>query len=832
MRKLQFFGAGLILLASSCLQILDAGYDYTGYQNEAIPCNEDANCDDNDSCTLNVCGENKVCEFKIVAGVAPEQVPGDCKRSICTETGERSDEVDDDDLPNDLESCTTDTCSNGNPMHTALPDGIGCSVGVAAGLCNGGLCVVECGPMLPSCNDGNPCTEDSCNANTGRCTFATLDGLPTPDFMQAAGDCKQQICINGVSTAITDDADLPNDGDSCTTESCIGGVPMQKPTNAGVPCNGPNGFGVCDEMGLQCVECTAAVHCPVPAGLCQERVCTNNVCMVTDVIGKEIPSPKGDCKKTVCNAAGMPADQIDNTDVPTDGNPCTNDVCTNGNPSNPSTMSGVACGGGGQTCDGMGQCIGCTTNADCGINDACKSYACSANKCNIAYGAPGMALPAMQQTPGDCKTLACDGMGNVVSMVDVADVPNDMNQCTKDSCSSQGVPSNPFLPLNTMCNQNNGDTCDGFGNCLGASGNKCMDGAACVTGFCVDGVCCKDACTNQCMACNVPGSEGACENVPAGNDDAPVCIGTNSCDGNGACKRDNGQPCGTASDCSSGFCADGVCCNTACTDTCKSCNLNGSGGTCSFAPNDTVDPTGPMPCNNPYRCDGSGVCKGLNGVMCTQATGCLSGYCVDGFCCNNVCDQLCKACSGALTGGTTGICSNISNGTDPANECPNGSCSGNGTCTGGAGIKVLGASCTNAGECQSGFCADGICCSEGCTGTCKVCAGLGVCGNVANNTQDPNASTPCTGAYRCDGAGVCKGLNSVPCTMDAQCFSGYCTDGFCCNTRCSDSLCRSCASTLNAAADGTCSFTKAGTDPRNECNGGTPNCNGAGMCSP
>jgi hypothetical protein len=487
----------------------------------------------------------------------------------------------------------------------------------------------------------------------------------------------------------------------------------------------------------------------------------------------------------------------------------------------------------------MGQCIGCTTNAACGASDGCKTYTCinpgPAGQCSISYVPAGINPPGAPQLSGDCKSFQCDGMGNAITVVTTNDVPNDLNDCTIDSCDSMGNPSNVPKALNADCGSATTAVCDGLGNCLSIQGGNCSTAAECITGFCTDGVCCEGTCTDQCKVCNVAGSVGICTNVLAGSDDAPICTGTNSCDGMGSCKRDNGQPCGVAADCSSGFCADGVCCDTACTDTCKSCNLTGAAGTCSFVPNDVVDPTGPMPCNNPYRCDGTGLCKGLNGVLCTQASECSSGHCVDGYCCNNICDQVCKACSAALTGGNNGTCSNILNGTDPGNECPSGDCNGSGTCSGGAGLSPNGASCSMAGQCLSGFCADGVCCNSGCTETCKSCAitgNIGICSLLANNTQDPNATTPCTGGYRCDGTGVCKGLNSVPCTMDTQCLSGYCTDGLCCNTRCSDSLCRSCASSLNAGADGTCGFTKAGIDPRNECNGGTPNCNGAGMCSP
>ena len=65
-------------------------------------------------------------------------------------------------------------------------------------------------------------------------------------------------------------------------------------------------------------------------------------------------------------------------------------------------------------------------------------------------------------------------------------------------------------------------------------------------------------------------------------------------------------------------------------------------------------------------------CKRSDGQVCAGDGECGSGACKDGFCCNNGCAGLCEACSAAKSGGTNGVCSGVTVGTDPDNECPNG----------------------------------------------------------------------------------------------------------------------------------------------------------------
>ena len=74
-------------------------------------------------------------------------------------------------------------------------------------------------------------------------------------------------------------------------------------------------------------------------------------------------------------------------------------------------------------------------------------------------------------------------------------------------------------------------------------GQICAAAAECDSGNCVDGVCCSSASCGTCAVCNVAGSAGACQPVPAGAMEphggctaAPPCGFNGTCDGGGACR--------------------------------------------------------------------------------------------------------------------------------------------------------------------------------------------------------------------------------------------------------------------------------------------------------
>lgn len=71
----------------------------------------------------------------------------------------------------------------------------------------------------------------------------------------------------------------------------------------------------------------------------------------------------------------------------------------------------------------------------------------------------------------------------------------------------------------------------GEGGSLGALGTTCDEAAACDSGFCVDGVCCRTACDGICAVCD---GLGECVGHPPGMDPDEECLGA-TCDGSKAC---------------------------------------------------------------------------------------------------------------------------------------------------------------------------------------------------------------------------------------------------------------------------------------------------------
>ena len=319
-------------------------------------------------------------------------------------------------------------------------------------------------------------------------------------------------------------------------------------------------------------------------------------------------------------------------------------------------------------------------------------------------------------------------------------------------CQPGGIPlkcvplskGQPDLWPTAQCSGNK--ACYGGGQCRLKQGQPCTKGTQCVSNHCVDGYCCGAPCNQTCKACDVFGKHGTCSPVPAGKPDKLTCGGAKACDGNGGCKKANGQACPKGTDCGSGYCADGLCCDKACGGTCMACDLAGNKGACSAVPKNQQDKNGAVPCTGTNICDGKGACRLPQGGPCIVASQCITELCKDGVCCDKACDKTCESCKQK---GKLGTCSAIAKGDDPDGECLGkdskcgGACDGKRQCV----FPGLGTGC----------------------GTCKACDGTGKCASA------PPDDTAC-GVLDCDKLDTkCRDYQDV---TTARCASfGSCKPG-------------------------------------------------------
>lgn len=248
-------------------------------------------------------------------------------------------------------------------------------------------------------------------------------------------------------------------------------------------------------------------------------------------------------------------------------------------------------------------------------------------------------------------------------------------------------------------------------------------------------ICCEEQCDNLCETCNASGS---C--VPLGNGsscgDDLVCQGTQ-------CRKEDGIDCVGGAECASSICdgASDICCAQSCGGG-QRCNADGNG--CELIPAGQGDACSNTPCE-----------AGLT--------------CVDGVCCNESCNGSCESC--ALPG-SVGECRGIGEGAD---------CSLNqAQCRAEGCLFENSASCSDDDDCDSGSCADGVCCNDACAGLCEACNlpnQVGSCSSEANGTS-------CGNGLACQN-GQCRRNDGESCTVDSDCVNSCDSErNICCAQAC------------------------------------------------
>ena len=622
-----------------------------------------------------------------------------------------------------------------------------------------------------TCDDGNPCTTDSCNGEEGCQYVALTEGECMDGDTCTIGDhCEEGVCVG---TPIDCDDDNP-----CTDDSCdgLGGCKFENNSatcDDADPCTVADQCqaGTCEGVAVSC-DCQASEDC---AALEDGDLCNGTLfcdieklpyqCAVAPDTVVFCPEPEGEdlfCLAAVCDPDNgkcsiEPAHEgfaCNDGNQCTSGESCQEGVCQGGAPvnckdDNPCTDDSCAPDSG---------CVHQPNQEPCSDGDACtEGDQCAGNEC----------LPG---TPMDC---------------------NDLNVCNGPESCHPGKGCQPGAAL--VCDDgafcNGIETCHPQDGCIDGPAPDCDDGNPCTGDLCVDG----DGCVhtpaeaecddgNMCtQGDHCSAGECAFDTLADCQDDDPCT--DDSCNPAVGCVHNlNESPCNDDDLCTTGdHCHLGECigagtlaCNdqNPCTD--DSC---GSQSGCQFAPNDESCDDG-NECTTDDHCAGA-VCAAGGSLDCDDHNPCTNDSCDPGTGCvhtpntapcndEDPCTTIDVCSAGECTGGELLDC-------DDGNDCTTDSCASE-------------AGCLHA-PLDTGNCDDNDPCTV--TDTCSLgnCEGSGAfdCDDLDVCTEDscvpflgcdnaPLTGTPCDDSNECTTTDLCS---------NGQCFgSGApdCDDGNACTT--------------------------------------------------
>ncbi len=338
-----------------------------------------------------------------VVDVVPDAGSDEGKEPTTCEFGNDS-ECDDGD------SCTTDRCLSTGVCSSTPREGV-CKVdgvcwddgasapGSVCQVCDTSKAVNAWTPVV--CDDGDPCTDGKCDAQSGCFHVAAADETP---------------CDDGVA---------------CTTDDrCVGGQCVATPCGCGGDdgeCEGKVALEACQRAA--CVEdaCVAVADASKDGKACQggdlcvtgetclEGVCQGGAAVACEQEGAEV------CQVMTCN---LESGECEPVDAPDD------EAC---DPGDPCIVEA--------TCQ-EGECVGAAV--DCSeLNGPCATGVCEGGSCEVALTAEGQScVPA-----DECVIEAtCTASGSCVGKWDVdncacvtAEDCDDGQVCTIDGCDGGGV---------------------------------------------------------------------------------------------------------------------------------------------------------------------------------------------------------------------------------------------------------------------------------------------------------------------------------------------------------------------------------------------------------
>ena len=740
-------------------------------------------CPDGELCALGECIELVACGVGLPCPVSADPcVPNACVAGACVPAPV---DCDDDDL------CTVEEC-RGGVCRTQFDEGAPCDDGDACS--DGDFCshlFSGCGGFPVGCDDGDPCTADSCDDALG-CVNAPV--------CAASDRCVQGLCF--AVTGCIQDGEC-DDVLACTSDTCQDGACINLPRCddeddcTADSCDPTTGACSHDPAPLEGAACTS--DDPEP---CIAYACAAGACAAAGPVPCDDGNP---CTADGCDpvfGCVTPPDAA----ICADNNPCTVDTC---DPVNGCSSDPLECPIG-ELC-ALGVCISevqCSGTEDCpASDDACVPTVCTAGFC----------VPEPVECGDDniCTTDACVE-GSCENTFRVDDPCDDEDDCTSaDRCD---VAAGSCVGDSVDCDDQDACTVDGCAADGGCSHTPlCVAGEVCVDGGCYPIVGCSDdaECADTSPCTDDSCVSAACVNVPACDDDNPCTA--NDCDeGTGACSFDPNPADGAACDpdavdrCHAYACDDGACVAGApvgCDDF-NSCTTDLCDATAGcFAVPDAAACDDQDPCTVDV-CDPVNGCS-VDPVECPPGQLCALGACIEEIGCGDVsaCPPAADLCVPFDCVG--GVCLPVPIVCDDQDACTIDSCD--------AGVCIAifddGGACDDSDDCTSG----------------DMCSQLfGGCGGavVHCNDDDPCTSDGCLPAGGCTHDAVCSGgdvcvagqcFTPTGCAADGDCAdpdlctADSCVDGACVHLpTCVDD--DPCTEDLCDQASGACTFESSGSD--------------------
>ena len=228
---------------------------------------DETECDDSNDCTKDTCKGQAGCSFVKLDGT-----PCDADGSVCTKNdncGNGACQKGSVTVCDDGNACTIDACLPAKGCTQTQDDGALCSDDNAC--TTGDSCKAgQCSAGKPKiCESFSNCTLGQCELTTGKCVPSPVaDGSPCTDGTACTGP---DGCKNGVCTG---KAAICDDGNPCSTDSCdaIAGCTS---TAAVMPCN--DGNACTDKDTCAASKCSGSPIDPV-SGCDDKSPCTKDSC--------------------------------------------------------------------------------------------------------------------------------------------------------------------------------------------------------------------------------------------------------------------------------------------------------------------------------------------------------------------------------------------------------------------------------------------------------------------------------------------------------------------------------------------------------------------------